>query len=579
MQIVTLEENEIRLNTGMNESSFGKTKYDSIVTQQGVLAKCDSYENGKYHFAFTPWTFNDVKALNIDGQDERNVFYTGSAQGFDENSKTLLAFFEEAGKADSTIQQKDAMFEVSYAVCCLLTQVALENSSIPLNGGGGIFINLAKENTAILILPGNLFKYAAQALSPVDSSNLHGCWINSTVYDLPALCFERAVIAYKMLTGRFPYPEANEVARNSDILDRKFLPLEMSVNGINSVLAKEVTKALKLNSNAVNIPGKKQKGKSSEDLTPTPDFPLDLLYSTKTDLRNTKLSDEEFAKKAETYLKNQQSKVTTKRNIRRNSTKIILGFIAAIVITLITVTSIKTAGEEYTSKGLTSAQVVETFYQGVNIKDSLLLDNITKGKKLRRYTDTVSQIYVIGKQRQTYNRDNGFASPENWILFITDELRSMRSGVYGVTNLVIDGIPVDLNVQIPHRNEKPVPVLEEKGIELKKGMQSVHAVEYYLLRSEGEDNGVAVERIEETITLTYMSNKWIITDINTKSTDMNVNSFLFKSEYFNLIRDNGGDVVKTVRQMSLSYPWLPTITSIEREKIRLAKIAANPFGF
>lgn len=579
MQIVTIEENEIRMNTGMSESAFGKTKYDSIVTQQGLLAVCDSYVNGKYHFSFKPWTFNDVKALEMEGKEERNVFYTGSSQGFDENSKTLLAFYEDAGKPDATIQQKDEMFEASFALCCLLTQVALDGTEIPLNGGGGIVINLNKENTQILFMPGNLFQIASHAFSPVDASNLHGCWINSTVTGLPAICFERAVIVYKMLTGRFPYPAADDIERNSDILDRKFLPLELSVNGINPVLAKEVTKALKLNSTIVNIPGKKQKGKSSEDLTPTPDFPLDLLYSVKSDLKNANLSDEEFEKKAALYLKTQNSKITTKRTIRRNSTKIVVGAIAAVAITLITISTIKTRGEEITAKGLTSTQVIEGFYQGVNKKDSILLDNLTKGKKLRGYTNTVSQIYVVGKQRMTYNHDNGFASPENWILYITDELKNMKSGVYGVTNVKIDGKSTDLDIRLFQKNEKPEPVTVEKDIELKKGMKSVHNVEYFLLRSEGENNDVEVDIINETITLTYMKDYWLITDIETKSTSADVNSFMFKSEYFNAIRDNNGDVVKSVRQLQIRYPWLPSISSIQREKARLEEIAAHPFGF
>ena len=44
------------------------------------------------------------------------------------------------------------------------------------------------------------------------------------------------------------------------------------------------------------------------------------------------------------------------------------------------------------------------------------------------------------KQRLAYGNDNGFAYPSNWLFYITNASKYLRSGVYGITNLKIDGI-------------------------------------------------------------------------------------------------------------------------------------------
>ena len=51
-ELITISDGELRLTSNLDEYSFGKTNYDSIVTQEGLLF------DGKN---FTSWTFSDVK--------------------------------------------------------------------------------------------------------------------------------------------------------------------------------------------------------------------------------------------------------------------------------------------------------------------------------------------------------------------------------------------------------------------------------------------------------------------------------------------------------------------------------------
>lgn len=570
MQLVKLNDNEIQLNSRLTETAFGKTSYASIISQKGLLAECDAFENGKYHFLFKDWSFEEVKAFDVEDRDDRIVFFTGNGNGFTENSTTLVQLMND--------KNKDKAFEAGFAVCCLLTQAAVENIQVPLVGGGGIFVELNGLQTKVLFLPESLFKNAVAGLMAQDYAELYGSWVNQTIFDLPALCFFRSSIAYKMLTNRYAYASTDQLERNADILDRKFLPLELSVNGINKILAGEINKALKLNSNAVNIPGKKQKGKSSEDLTPTATFPLELLYDAKNNNFETKLSDEEFQQKAETYLKAQASRVSTKRKIRRNLTGIIVGLIAVVVMIFVTVNLVKNKGDEYFTKGMTSTETIQTFLWGVNEKDTVTLSNIVKGHKPQQVVDTVSNIYVISKQREAYSHDNGFGTLVSWMFYCDSAEKMSKGGLYSVGLPQIDGKFVDLSCKAYKINEKPEAVTEEGGITLKNKDLSVHKAQYYLLHTEGEENDIECDLITQTFTLTYNKDRWFITAIETITEPQEFNSTSFKNDYLSALVRNDGDIIKAAEQLRFQYLWIPPKKELEKELNRRIAISINPFA-
>lgn len=569
--IISIVNNEIRLDSGLTESAFAKTNYSDIVNQQGILAECDSYSPGNYHFTFSPWTFNEVKSYKKNESDEDYYVFYCANNIFADSAAPLTTLFEAAGNEGSSLSDKDRMFEAAFVVCSILTQAAKENASIPKNGAGGILIELNQEKTKVLFLPERLFNYSIAGLSAYDYSDIHGCWINATLSDLPALCFMRGVMAYKMLTGRFPYTSSDQIERNADILDRKFLPIELSINGINGTLAANINKALKLNSNAVTRPGKKQKGKSSEDLTPSKDFPLDLLYAFKSDKNASSISDKEFMEKSEAYLKKQNSIIKTKRNLRRNTAAIITTVIILTAVGMF-INSIRNSRlDAFTSKGLTSTQTITGFYYGVNQKDTVLLGELVQGHQARKFTDSVGQIYVISKQRQAYYHDMGFQPLEGWLLWATSPEKDSKSGIYGVTNMKIDGKPTELYITLPKNKEKPLALTEEKGVKLTKGTLSVHSVEYYLVHTEDEENNIYCEKIKETVTLTYKKDRWYITGFQTDSTPVKINSTEFKQEYFNKLKENDMDILKTVSQLKKKYDWLPGTTSIKNHILNVSE--------
>lgn len=560
-KIVTLENDEIRLCTNLTESAFGKTHArNGALTQEGYLF------DGKN---IKIWTFDEVRSFDVEGRDERIVFYCGK-NPLSNNAKSLASYFENDG------EHSEDCFKAAISVINAFTFVANTQNTLPQIGAGGIFVDLSSPSPTILFMPEELFKYSCNGLSKEDYLLNHTGWINQTIHDLPSLCFTRATIAYKLLTGHFPYPATDTTERNSDILDRKFLPLELCINGVNKTLAIQINRALKLNSNVVNIPGKKQKGKASEDLTPTPDFPVELMKEAwELSKRTKKENNSDFTEKVEKFTRIQDSNIKIKRNVRRNLSLILGGLVSVLVLVSVVVNTIKSNLDEYTSTGLTSTQTIQAFFMGVNAKDTVLLSNISKGKSPTAFTDTVSRVFVMHKQRQAYSNDNGFATPENWLMFIANPNNYSRSGIYGITNLQIDSKPYEPQIKMLKKNENPIPLTREGNVTLQKGSESVHKVEYYLVRTEGEIVDFVVEQITEIFTLTFKGERWIITDLQTQSTELKLDCEQFKKDYYEALQNNS-DVLSVVNILRNNYKWLPTNQAMQTEKQRIIDEIEKP---
>lgn len=578
--VVTITDGELRLCSGLGEYAFGKTHYNSSVTQKGILATCDSSQGEPLHFSFEDWSFSDIKSFDVPDNPERVVFYCNK-NPLSKNAKTLSELYEKSGSQDASTADKDNMYYASLALCTILTQAANQEIELPLNGSGGIIVDgfeaSSKQKLQLLFLPHNVFRNSVATLKDIEQADLHNCWVNPSLQGLPAICFMRSCVAYKMLTGRYPYPSANTVTRNADLLDKNFLPLELSVNGINSELAQAVNKGLKLNSNSVDIPGKKSKGKKSEDLTPQKDFPLELLANAKDNI-SSELSDEDFEEKVNSYKKLQNSRVKTKRTIRRNTTTIAVCLFAVLFAIFYARSTYKNYLNDYTTKGFTSVETIQTFFKGMNTMDITLLQTFTEGRSVNRQVDGISNVYVISKQRMSSGGGNsGYQKPAKFFVMLTNSSVLSIVGLYGATNITVDGKTIDEYIDLPKNKDNPEILTQEQGVTINKGDKSVHSVTYYTLHTEGIDNDIIVAKNTGTFTLTFKKNKWIITDIQLDSQDVELDSTLFKSEYFNLLLQNDNDVIKTVNQLSYKYDWLPSAKELKIEKQAYEEYLSDPF--
>ena len=189
--VVSIVNDEIRLCSGLDEYKFGKTHFNSEVTQSGILATCDSEDDQPLHFSFENWSFADVRSFEVPDQDERIVFFCNK-NPLSSKAKSLLELYEKSGSPDADKSDKDKMYFASLAVCTILTQAAKEDLMLPVNGSGGILVdgldsaNKDKKKLQLLFLPQELFKNSIAGLTAVEQADLHNCWINPSLKGLPA---------------------------------------------------------------------------------------------------------------------------------------------------------------------------------------------------------------------------------------------------------------------------------------------------------------------------------------------------------------------------------------------------------
>jgi len=379
--------------------------------------------------------------------------------------------------------------------------------------------------------------------------------------------FTRAVIAYRALTGRLPYAAADETERNADELDRNYLRLEHAVNGIHKGLADAVDRALEL-------PALAQQKKAPADL-PFPPLPFDALYAElgldgaggtlRRPARSGALPDDEFEVKVTSYYKARKQQVNARRTLRRNTALITGGILAVCVAAGIAAAQHHENGQKPTSMGLTSGQTTTAFYQAVHTQDVELLGLISRGKDAKRYSDTVSQIYVVNKTRNVYDFSNSMVTPESWLYFQSQETTAEKRSIFGLSAFTLDGESTLLQVDVPKRNMNRPPVTVEGNTTLTDGAKAVHTAGFYVIHTEGENNDVFVERHTDTVTLTYKHSRWTITGIKSDVTDVPVDSGKFKTDVIAADGRAGGDMVQAAAELRAAYPWLPDTVTLAAE--------------
>ena len=366
--------------------------------------------------------------------------------------------------------------------------------------------------------------------------------------------------------------------RNADILDKNYLPIEYCIENLDNTLTEKINSELELNLATVNRPGKKQKKsiaakinenkiKGETDLQKAARasreyqkamsvYPLDLLETSE---GLSIQSVQEYDKKSADFMARKAASLKTKRKIRRNSPKIITISAGSIVLAVIIANTVKSNGMNGTSKGLTSEDTTELFFQAINNLDTILVDNIVKGKVPSRYSNMVSQIYVISKNRQAYGMDKGFLTPGKFMLFISEDMNLTNAGIYGITNLYIDGVPKNMDLQVPLKKDKPKTLTEESGIQIYSEMNSVKKAEYYVLHSE--ENKIFCEKHTDTITLTFIKDKWMVTDIFAEQEPVPVDTEEFFKDFIAALNEHNSRETALIALKS-KYQWLPKIEAL-----------------
>lgn len=557
MNTVIINDKELKLDSALDEPAFGKTNYFTFLTQEGLIF--DGTD-------FTPWTFEKITAgPTEDKSSDNRVFYCGK-NPLSKNAKTLLSYFKELGEGESSEDntKKEKLYEIVVAVVKAMTTAATNDVKLPIVGAGGIIVDTTTNK--ILFLPEDIFKYSTNPLSQEQYFEEQTAWLNCTITGVPAICYERSVIVYKFLTGRYPYSAVDETLRNQDILDKNFLPLGQCIDGINLEFAKPVNKGLRLNSATVAKKGKKQVEANADEINADASFDFEL-FDEAWQLRKTiTLTDEELTAKTKTYLATQKARIETQRKLKKYFAAFMTCSVLAFFIIMLIFNTADKQNSTYTSKGLTSTEILQGFFYGVNNKQIDLLDSLVSGDAPEKYVSQIQDIYLIEKQIAGFTSQGIYYNPAQWMFTITDDDRFHSIRAFGITNLKIDTEPYNTEVEVHRKNQHPEPVTTEEGRILSQDDTTTHTVEYYLLQTNPETFDVVVTKQTENFTLTYKGEKWLITDISTNQEIIPVDTNQFKADYFQALADNQGDQINATESLKDKYDWLPTNETMLNEQ-------------
>lgn len=524
-EITSFSGTKLVLDMGMDARDFAQARLTPYMDEEGWIA---TQKNGSVDFV--PWKFSGTQ------DDEGFVQITG--EGF--CGRTLLSILN----SENTTVTDESIDAVKNVIAAM--EKAIENQiDLPNTGPAGTIIS---GDGKILFLPQTLFVRAAESRQQEDYSNTLGCWINPGLSAVEGVRFTEAIYAYYCIARKLPYPLPYTERRHEDYYDHNFVPLELVAPGVNPDLALVVNRNLS-RQGAIRISKKNAKSVRVQNKTfPCKPVPFNLIAKpcpSQEEVQDTTNRYEQFAKK-------QEKRIKRIRFFRKNNTAIKISFAAAIVVVCIVVGAITRSQEDYTTKGMTSLQVCQALYTGMNNLDIPLLQAVCKGRKTTGFVDSMSTLYVTIKVRENTEHKIRSFVPSQW-LYVNDP----KYWMIGLTNLEINGNLVQAN-EIPHiKKEKPIAVTQEDGTTLSDGDTKVCTSSYCFINSSGTET-IGVDYCQDTLTLEYKKDRWHVTSIkrNIESTETDLQSFL---EQYNATLDKTeGDVLEAVKILKEQYNWLPS---------------------
>ena len=528
VDLVTVEKNTIYLNSNLDETMFGKTKFSLLLNENGIMFSKN--ENNQW-VKKSDWKFNEIKTKDL------KVFFCGNFSGESLQSKI------EKSSSD--------LNEYLYTICEIYVYCIKNKVTIPCNGPYGIIINSEEER--ILFLPEKTFDKSSANLGKSLYDYFQNNWRDYVAENINAEKIALGILSYFAIAKSLPFSEE----KDRKISDRNFLPLEYALNGINKKLADEINSLLGNSSSKFNF--------SLEELK------NELFYS---ESKNHRISENRFEENTKKYLQKKEAKLKKIRFIRRNWPKALALFIFIIFSTITGYSIYRENGKKPCVIGLSSGEVTQVFYKGIHTMDTdLILAAAKDCPEAQKYVSKIPQIYVTGQMRSAYNFDSGISTPENWMFFEPDSTKSYSHYIYGITNFIIDGTESALDLQIPtKRNHPSRKIYAEDGSKnkIENSPDALHFVKYFLVHNQ--DNQIAIEEVSAKVTLRYVEKAWTITKIEQTSSIELISPLPVSLSYKKALAEHDGNVIKAVNYIRPDYKWLPAQKSLEIEEKRLEKI-------
>lgn len=588
MENVFEKDGFVYLKTGLSPDEFAKARGGTRLAEKGTLAIQTSAG-----WVFSAWQFEEteedgglifVKGRAFPGQTLKDYFSKDSSDSFSAVFSSV-----EFNKAKSA--------RAAGLVCSAIEASVNQNAPVPNTGAGGIFI--CDDFSKVLFFPEQIFIQAALRFESESSQFEYG--LNRAFYVNPVLAgtnasrFTQSVIAYRALTGEFPFAAKSQDELYLDMADSNFVPLRNKIWAVDEELSsfvdnslsrsptvKSRTKVEKLVSLRQTALSELTSGRDAPAFEQASGFPTASFYrelgltqdgSIPRDgrllsvIRKSSVSPEDFdlAVKKETE-KNARA-VKTKRFLRKYRTILFVAVVALFFLLAASLSIHKSYMGKPTTKGLTALQTVEIFYSAYNMLDLNKARCTVLGRQPDFLVDVISQAYVTNQTRSAYNPARKTVTPAEWMNYNNNGNYYM----FGLTGFAVDEQKMELFAKPPLRREKTSPVQEERGKRLKEGDSVEYHATYFLVHPESElgDFGEPVHEmlhIEEycdKLRLVFKNECWRIVEISQQmEREFYQDTQPFYDDYKRLFDSNAKDLLVTANELRTKYGWIPDNSEI-----------------
>jgi hypothetical protein len=537
--LVKITDDVIQLSSSLKEANFGRTDLGNSIDEKGYVITV----NDDLSIGCEEWAFTNTKIA-----DDGIVYFEGKTP-FSFTGTTLFNLLEQNDDAAKKAK-KDSMLAITY----------LLKEEKAFGGAMGILYSEVDSKSRIIALPANLFERCARNSSEYGQNQ--GIFVNRALTGQKASLFTRSVIAYKALSGAYPFTETDLEKRQNDITDFNFIPLQYMVSGIDIELADSINAGLKTVNPVKERRTKKLKSEDRALIQIEQNLNRAKSFSVKAFVeqlqKNPPSPDAEFNRKRDEFTRKQKRRIKTKRFLARNKNRII-GTAAALVIAVNVIHSFnKTNGLLATSLGLTAEETARTFYTGIHKADVPLLQEIAKGSKMKNVINITAGFYVTNKQRVIMDEKEGTLSPVEFLR----KKGETDYWQYGISGLTLDGTPYPAAFEYPRRNDKKAPLKTENGEKLIKGQTKQIQASYNLIHYDGA-NVIAVNKVTETLTLKWNGKRWIVRDVEGKSRNSLWKVKSYKADITGALEESGGDLVKACDILRLKYDFIPRADELQ----------------
>lgn len=573
------DDSTIFLNTLKTENAYTKAKTSDLLQEEGMLAE---FYNNQWNFS--PWKFTEPVLSSFEPtvytqKDDETVLLKGS--GF--KGKSLKDILElEPTEENLQLQKKASITALESIEAAIKTNL----QKYPNNGAGGIFI--ADDFSKVLFLPQENFERSVELSSAEHYSANSGFYIFRKLSKLKAVRFTQSVIAYRILTGKFPFANTDSVKRYEDFIDHNFDSLTLNLFGapedltayIDGCLSRSPEKVVYekarygdkrnltesiLYHTQVNSAKKFNRTESKNSELLQKDFPIAQLKEFIEQQKNCleQIDSNRLAELKKAAEKEKSSRAKRIKRLRFWKTNWPRFAASAVMISILSLFYIWIADdmkERTTTKGLTSFQVAELFMSGINTANVLSIQAATGGRAVGNTTEAqVSNIYVAAQTRAMMNKNMGTYSPAEWLI----DNNNGQCTIFGVSQLKIDGKPARLMATGPIVRDKLPPVTREDGTPFQEGEKVKHSVEYQLLITEYPI--VHHNLYRENLIFIFHKGKWELDRITQDKENIDAINNSQPFSYDELYKDYKeamelfqGDLVKTCDKLLEKYDWIST---------------------